>query len=48
MFGKALNEFLASLVKRGLVEHMRGIQRKRLNGVAYLVWFGWYDVLRRY
>ena len=34
--------------KKVSVEHMRWIRRKRLNGVAILVWFGWQDVLRRY
>ena len=27
---------------------MRRIPRKRLNGMAFLVWFGWHYVLRRY
>ena len=34
--------------KKVSVEHMRRIRRKRLNGMAFLVWFGWHDVLRRY
>ena len=31
-----------------MVEHIRRIRRKRLNEMAFLVWFGWHDVLNRY
>ena len=43
-FDKVLGEFSASLVK----ESVGRTYAKRLNGMAFLVWFGWHDVLRRY
>ena len=48
MFGKTLDEFSASLVRESVGKTYAQIRCNRLNGMAFLLWFGWHDVLRRY